>query len=164
MTSIWLRNMYVVLMTHIITSIQTTLTGSKLRVLQLINWSNIKKTHTVASHLTSTWVAKLQPSNQIPSTVARGWKYSKSKKFDQIGTQHIMFIEMISYIAAFAKELPGVTNVRREVLCILFCSCVCFAKEHKIKLNSAFHLCILINLVTFRWVLLTCITLIFFVL
>ena len=74
------------------------------------------------------WGVTLQPSDQIPSLVDWGWKYSKGYRFavDCCGTYVVNLSEYI-----FTCTCKGLYTfckcVKKEVSCLLFCSCVFIA-------------------------------------
>ena len=92
MISISLKNMYVLLVIHIIAFIWAMLTGcgsSGLKSRGKINWESFPqkretlKLHVLRSTYTGGWIwgVTSYPSDQIPSPVDWGWNYSKDNRF-----------------------------------------------------------------------------------
>ena len=79
------------------------------------------------------WGITLQPSDQIPSLVDCGWKYSKDNRFavDCCGTYVVNLSEYI-----FTCTCKGLCTrckcVKKEVSCHLFCSCAFIASQENI--------------------------------
>ena len=79
------------------------------------------------------WGVTLQPSDQIPSPVDWGWKYSKDKRFavDWCGAYNVNLNEYI-----FTCTCKGLCTrckcVKKEVSCLLSCSCVCIVSQENI--------------------------------
>ena len=86
--------------------------------------------HILCSACAVGWIrgVKLELSDQIPSPVDCGWKYSKGYRFaaDWCGTYDVNLNEYI-----FTCTCKGVCSqckyVKEEVSCLPFCSCVCIA-------------------------------------
>ena len=79
------------------------------------------------------WDVTLQPSDQIPSSVDWGWKYSKDRRFavEWCGAYDINLNDYI-----FTCTCKGLCTqykcVKKEVSCLTFCSCVCIATRENI--------------------------------
>ena len=141
MISIWLKNMYVLLMTHKIAFIRTTLTGwgsfcLKSRV--KTNWGNFRRQERLCSFIffrsayAAGWTGgvTLQRSDQIPSSVDWGWKYSKDNRFgvDWCGVHDVNLNEYIFYMYLCTR----CKCVKKEVSCLRFCNWVCIASQENI--------------------------------
>ena len=91
--------------------------------------------HILRSAYTTGWIwgVTLQPSDQIPSPVDWGWKYSKDNRFavDWCGTYDVNLNEYI-----FTCTCKGLYTrckcVKEEVSCLPFCSCACIASQENI--------------------------------
>ena len=107
--------------------------GNKLRKLPLTR--EALQLHILLSAYAAGWIwgVTLQPSNQIPSPVDWGWKYSKNDKFtvDWCGTYDVNLNDYI-FICNWKGLCFRCKCVKKEVLCLPFCSCVCIVTRENI--------------------------------
>ena len=79
------------------------------------------------------WGVTLQLSDQIPSPFDRGYKYSKDNRFAVVWCAAYN-VNLNEYI--FTCPCKGLCTrckcVKKEVSCLLFCSCVCVASQENI--------------------------------
>ena len=130
MISISLKNMYVLLVIHIIAFIWAMLTGcgsSGLKSRGKINWESFPQKretlqlHVLRSTYTGGWIwgVTSYPSDQIPSPVDWGWNYSKDNRFavDWCKAYDVNLNDIFTYWAyspALAKDIAPDSNVWRK--------------------------------------------------
>ena len=78
------------------------------------------------------WSVTLQPTDQIPSPIDWGWKYSKGKKtvVDCCGEDDANLNDYI-FFCTWKILCIRCKCVKKVILCLPFCSCICIAtREH----------------------------------
>ena len=131
-------------MIHIIAFVRATLTGCDSFCLQSRVITNRKlcpakeapQLHILRSVYSAGSIGEvtLQPSDQIPSPVDWGWKYFKGNRFavDWCGVYHANLNDYI-FTCTCERLYILCKCVKKEVLCLPFCSCVCIAtREHSL--------------------------------